>query len=79
MQENPEVIISVTGFADDTEENDLQLSEKRADYVINYLKKKSNKSFKIDKTFLGKSKPVASNKTEEGRALNRRVEIKITK
>ena len=79
IQENPEAIISVAGFADITEENDLQLSEKRADYVINYLKKKSNISFKIEKSFLGKSKPVANNKTEEGRALNRRVEIKITK
>jgi outer membrane protein OmpA-like peptidoglycan-associated protein len=79
MQENPDAILSVTGFTDDTEPNDLQLSEKRADYVIDYLKKKGMTTLKIEKSFVGKAKPVASNKTNEGRALNRRVEIKISK
>lgn len=79
MQENPEAIISISGFTDDMELNDLQLSEKRADYVIDYLKKKGMKSLKIEKSFFGKSKPAASNKTAEGRTLNRRVEIKILK
>jgi len=79
IQGNPEAIISITGFTDDTEPNDLQLSEKRVDYVIDYLKKKGMTTLKIEKSFLGKDKPVASNKTDEGRALNRRVEIKISK
>jgi len=81
MNEHPEAVISVAGHADarESEEYNLRLSEKRADYVIKYLKKKGMKSTKIDKSFFGKSKPVADNSTPEGRALNRRVEIKILK
>ena len=57
----------------------MRLSESRADYVINYLKKKGMKNANIDKSFFGKSKPIADNNTAAGRALNRRVEIQITK
>lgn len=80
MNENPDATISIAGHADNRESVDynLRLSEKRADYVINYLKKKGMKSTKIEKSFFGKSKPVADNNTAEGRALNRRVEIKVT-
>ena len=78
---NPGTTISITGHADnrESEEYNLRLSEKRADYVINYLKKKGMTSEKIEKSFFGKSKPIADNNTKEGCALNRRVEIKITK
>ena len=81
MNEHPEAVISVAGHADsrESENYNMRLSEKRADYVIKYLKKKGMKSVKIDKTFFGESKPVADNNTSEGRTLNRRVEIKITK
>ena len=81
MNEHPDVTISVTGHADNRESIDynLRLSEKRADFVVNYLKKKGMTSLKIEKSFFGKSKPVADNNTKEGRALNRRVEIKVTK
>lgn len=81
MNENPEATISVAGHADarESDEYNMRLSERRADYVIKYLKKKGMKTDKIDKSFFGKSKPVADNNTVEGRALNRRVEIKITK
>jgi len=81
MNENPDAVISVAGHADirESEEYNMRLSERRADYVINYLIKKGMKNAKIDKSFYGRSKPVADNSTVEGRALNRRVEIKITK
>jgi len=81
MNENPDAFISVAGHADwlESVNYNLRLSERRADFVINYLKKKGMKSLNVDKSFFGKSRPVADNKTAEGRALNRRVEIKITK
>jgi outer membrane protein OmpA-like peptidoglycan-associated protein len=81
MNENPDAVISVAGHTDsrESEEYNLHLSEKRADFVVDYLKKKGMTSLKINKFFFGKSKPVADNTTVEGRALNRRVEIKVTK
>ena len=80
MNAHPDATISISGHADNREsdEYNLRLSEKRADYVIKYLKKKGMTSTKIEKLFFGKSKPVADNGTKEGCALNRRVEIKIT-
>lgn len=81
MNENPEAVVTVAGHADsrESEEYNLRLSEKRADYVIEYLQKKGMTSLNIEKSFFGKSKPIADNNTSEGRALNRRVEIKITR
>jgi OOP family OmpA-OmpF porin len=81
MNENPDAVVSVAGHTDSREsvEYNLRLSEKRADFVIKYLIKKGMKNASINKTFFGKSKPVADNNIAEGRALNRRVEIKITK
>lgn len=81
MKENADAVISVSGYEDENEAKykDLHLSEKRVDYVINYLKQKGMKSSKYKKSFFGKNNPAADNNTEEGRALNRRVEIKVTK
>lgn len=81
MNENPDALVSVAGHTDirESDEYNLRLSENRADYVIKFLKKKGMKSLKINKSFFGKTKPAADNSTEEGMALNRRVEIRITK
>jgi outer membrane protein OmpA-like peptidoglycan-associated protein len=80
MNENTEAVITITGYEDAVEaiKSSTRLSEKRADYVINYLKQKGMKSVKIKK-LPGKSKSSANDNTAEGRAFNRRVEIKITK
>ena len=81
LKKNPEVMISVSGYADDRESQqyNLRLSEKRSDFVIDYFKKKGVTTSKMKKLFFGKENPVADNTTAAGRALNRRVEIKITK
>ncbi len=73
--------IIIEGYTDSigTEEYNLKLSRKRADAVANYLIKKGIKKEKIKTIGYGESKPLFSNKTEEGRAKNRRVEIKIIK
>jgi outer membrane protein OmpA-like peptidoglycan-associated protein len=78
---NAGVSVSVSGFADDreSEEYNLRLSEKRTEFVISYLKKKEVDTSKIEKLYFGKDNPVADNSTAAGRALNRRVEIKVTK
>jgi outer membrane protein OmpA-like peptidoglycan-associated protein len=81
LNANPEVKLSVEGHADEvgSEEYNMGLSEKRSDYVINYLVKKGIAKDRLTKKFFGKTTPVANNDTEEGRAMNRRVEIKTIK
>ncbi|OGF45044.1 MAG: hypothetical protein A2231_00595 [Candidatus Firestonebacteria bacterium RIFOXYA2_FULL_40_8] len=59
--------------------SNLELSNARANNVFNYFVRKGNISpDRLKVEGLGDTKPVASNNTEEGRALNRRVEIVIT-
>lgn len=54
-----------------------QLSEKRAEAVKAELVANGAKAEKISTVGYGESKPVADNATREGRAKNRRVEIKV--
>ena len=56
-----------------------QLSEKRAEAVKSYLTDKDVQSDRITTQGAGESQPIANNKTKEGRAQNRRVEIEILK
>lgn len=54
-----------------------KLSERRAEAVVQYLSEKSIPAHKIYVIGLGKDKTAADNKTAEGRAQNRRVEIRL--
>ncbi|GGD59534.1 OmpA family protein [Croceicoccus mobilis] len=77
----PDSLIDVYGFTDNTgsESYNLQLSERRAKAVADYLIYKGVPSARIATKGFGEDPNyfVASNDTEEGRAMNRRVEIKI--
>jgi OmpA-OmpF porin, OOP family len=81
MKANSDVKVSVEGYADavGSENYNMRLSEKRADYVIGYLVKKGVDKTRLIKSFFGESKPAADNNSSEGRAKNRRVEIKNAK
>src|ERR1041385_1484779 len=73
-------IITVEGGTDSTGPADYNygLSERRANSVIQYLGSKySIPAHKIYLVGLGKDKPVEENKTREGRAANRRVDIRL--
>jgi OmpA-OmpF porin, OOP family len=73
-------IITVEGGADavGSSEYNYDLSQRRANAVIQYLaSEKSIPAHKIYLIGLGKDKPVESNKTAEGRAKNRRVDIRL--
>ena len=73
-------IITVEGATDSTgdAEYNYALSQRRADAVIQYLAAEhSVPAYKIYLIGLGKDKPVDSNKTREGRAKNRRVDIRL--
>lgn len=81
LNQHPNVNLSVEGYADaqGPAAYNLKLSEKRADYVINYLVKKGVNKDRLVKSFFGESNPAATNKTLEGRSKNRRVEVKSIK
>jgi len=73
-------IITVEGGTDavGSSEYNYDLSNRRADAVIQYLASQHNiPAHKIYLIGLGKDKPVDSNKTREGRAANRRVDIRL--
>jgi outer membrane protein OmpA-like peptidoglycan-associated protein/opacity protein-like surface antigen len=81
MNEHTNGNLSIEGYADSQGPSayNLKLSEKRADFVINYLVKKGIAKDRLIKSFFGESKPAATNRTLDGRAKNRRVEIKSIK
>ena len=73
-------IITVEGGTDSVGSQDYNygLSERRADSVIQYLASQHNiPAHKVYLIGLGKDKPVESNKTQAGRAKNRRVDVRL--
>jgi outer membrane protein OmpA-like peptidoglycan-associated protein len=73
-------IVEVEGSTDSTGDADYnyQLSKRRADAVIQYLADKYQvPAHKIYLIGLGKDKPVEKNATSEGRAKNRRVDVRL--
>jgi outer membrane protein OmpA-like peptidoglycan-associated protein len=60
-----------------TDAYNKRLSERRARAVKDYLVKGGISASRIETVGYGESKPVASNDTEDGRAQNRRVELRI--
>lgn len=74
-------VLEVTGFADSTgsTERNRALSQRRADAVIRYLVEQHQIPLRriITPYGFGESNPVADNKNRDGRAQNRRVEVKV--
>ncbi|MBF0370841.1 MAG: OmpA family protein [Magnetococcales bacterium] len=69
--------VEVQGHTDilGDEEYNLHLSQRRADSVRNYLIGQGVSSDRLSARGYGFHRPVASNSTKEGRAINRRVEL----
>ena len=78
MRSNPELTIEVQGHTDSVGDAayNLALSEKRARAVMNHLIGEGINAKRIRAKGLGETRPTASNDTAEGRAQNRRVELK---
>jgi outer membrane protein OmpA-like peptidoglycan-associated protein len=71
--------VDVMGHTDSTGSDDFNqsLSERRASSVAGYLGSRGVQQARLATKGYGESQPVASNTTEEGRAANRRVEIRL--
>jgi outer membrane protein OmpA-like peptidoglycan-associated protein len=79
MNENKDKKVSLSGHTDSvgSDAYNQALSERRVNSVRDYVVKKGVPSASIAGQGFGESKPIADNKTREGRAKNRRVEIKV--
>ena len=86
LQKNAHVGVELSSHTDSkgTEENNMKLSQKRANAAVNYVVSKGIEAKKIIAKGYGESMPVALNKINgkdnpEGRAKNRRTEFKVIK
>ena len=79
MKENTALVIEISGHTDNTGSDEInnKLSLERANAVRENLLKGGIDQARIKTRGYGKSKPKADNATEEGRQINRRVEIEI--
>jgi outer membrane protein OmpA-like peptidoglycan-associated protein len=79
LNQNSTVKIEVSGHTDNvgSAEHNITLSTNRAKNVYDYLVQHGIKAERLKYAGYGFTKPIATNNTEEGRALNRRTEFKI--
>jgi len=79
LEANPKAIIEVGGHTDsyDPYGNNKILSEKRAESVVNFLTSTGIEKDRLQVKGYGASQPIANNNTAEGRAKNRRFELKV--
>ena len=78
LNANPELVIEVAGHTDNQgpDELNLDLSERRAQAVLDYLRDKGVKNRMTAKGY-GESEPIADNATKAGRQENRRVVLRV--
>jgi len=79
LKKNPSIQIEISGHTDNvgTVFYNLILSKNRAQAVFDYLLSAGIDKSRLASQGYGVTKPIADNETEEGRQLNRRVEIKF--
>ncbi|MBK6918731.1 MAG: OmpA family protein [Deltaproteobacteria bacterium] len=81
MNQVPEELhFRVEGHTDSkgSDKYNKKLSQNRANAVVDYLVKKGVKSNRVEPVGFGEEKPIDSNKTNDGRARNRRVEFNVS-
>ena len=79
LSENSELLIDIEGHSDSVGASRVnkQLSAKRASAIFEYFVSKGIQPDRIMTIGYGSERPIAENATEEGRAKNRRVELKL--
>ena len=78
---NPSMVIEIVGHTDNTGEDgyNMQLSMNRAEAVVSFLISKGIQPYRALFKGYGRTRPIASNLTADGRQQNRRVEFIIIK
>ncbi len=81
LKDNPDVKVEIEGYCDyiGSQEYNLKLSKRRADAVRDYFIQKGIASSRLTTEGYGKSNPIGDNHTVIGRAMNRRIELKVIK
>jgi len=79
LLKNKELKLNLTGHTDSKGENEFNkgLGERRVESTKQYLKSKGVAADRITVVSLGEEKPVKSNDSDKGRAMNRRVEVSL--
>lgn len=79
LEDPPVTALTIIGHTDSigSETNNLQLSIRRAEAVMEYLRQRGIALTRMNADGHGEAEPIADNKDEAGRTLNRRVEIHV--
>jgi outer membrane protein OmpA-like peptidoglycan-associated protein len=79
LQSNPNITIEISAHTDDVggDSFNLRLSQQRALSTVDYLRSKGADEGRIEYTGYGKRRPLVPNDSDEHRAMNRRVELRI--
>ena len=79
LNDNSTLKIEISGHTDNVGKpaDNITLSNNRARSVVSYLISKGIAAQRLVAKGYGETKPVADNKTEDGRAMNRRTELKV--
>jgi OOP family OmpA-OmpF porin len=77
LRQNPQIRVNIEGHTDAVGSNEYNrgLSQRRADSVASYLMSRGIDGNRLRTMGYGEERPVATNETPAGRAMNRRVEI----
>jgi outer membrane protein OmpA-like peptidoglycan-associated protein len=79
LMQYPTLNALVEGHTDDVGDDaaNMTLSQQRADAVKTYLVSKQIEDIRLTAKGYGETQPIAKNETDEGRSLNRRVDLKL--
>ena len=79
LEEQPQISVELEGYTDSSGASayNIQLSQRRAEAVRRFLVEKGVELPRIHSIGLGDIRPVADNKTKQGRDQNRRVSIRL--
>lgn len=80
LDEFNKTYVDIIGHTDSkgSKEYNQRLSEKRAQNVARYFESRAVITERVTADGMGEADPIATNDTREGRAMNRRLEIKLT-